>query len=68
MPVAAFWDSSIENAKCDIEDSKFFFGTILVHVCIDIAILVLPVMQIQKLRLPTLQKLGIVIMFTFGIL
>ncbi|KAJ3547447.1 hypothetical protein NM208_g1509 [Fusarium decemcellulare] len=67
IPVQAFWDSSA-GGTCAIEDSKFFFGTILVHVIIDIAILILPIMQIRKLQLPTLQKLGVMVMFTFGIL
>ncbi|KAF5005197.1 hypothetical protein FDECE_8318 [Fusarium decemcellulare] len=67
IPVEAFWDSSA-SGTCAIEDSKFFFGTILVHVIIDIAILILPIMQIRKLQLPTLQKLGVMVMFTFGIL
>ncbi|KAF4472154.1 integral membrane pth11 [Fusarium albosuccineum] len=67
IPVEAFWDSSA-GGTCAIEDSKFFFGTILVHVIIDIAILILPIMQIRKLQLPTLQKLGVMVMFTFGIL
>lgn len=68
-PVRAFWDSeALKTGRCDIEDTKFFFGTILVHVMIDIAILILPIMQIRKLQLPAFQKLGITVMFTFGIL
>ncbi|KAM5347620.1 hypothetical protein ACJ41O_007444 [Fusarium nematophilum] len=67
-PVRAFWDSeALKTGRCDIEDTKFFFGTILVHVMIDVAILILPIMQIRKLQLPTFQKLGITVMFTFGI-
>ncbi|KAH7123046.1 hypothetical protein EDB81DRAFT_913140 [Dactylonectria macrodidyma] len=67
-PVHAFWDSeALKTGRCDIEDTKFFFGTILVHVFIDIAILILPIMQIRKLQLPALQKFGIMLMFMFGI-
>lgn len=67
VPVQAFWDSSA-GGRCDIEDKKFFFGTTLVHAFIDIALLILPIMQIGKLQLPFLQKFGILIMFMFGFL
>ncbi|WZH42151.1 hypothetical protein QYS62_003141 [Fusarium acuminatum] len=66
IPVERFWDPSA-GGYCAIEDKKFFFGTILVHVILDIAILALPILQIRKLQLPTLQKIGIMLMFVFGI-
>ncbi|KAM5347530.1 hypothetical protein ACJ41O_007354 [Fusarium nematophilum] len=65
IPVQAFWDSSA-GGYCAIEDKKFFFGTTMVHAVIDIAILVLPMVQIGKLQLPSLQKYGIMVMFMFG--
>ncbi|KAI1343468.1 hypothetical protein F5Y15DRAFT_234463 [Xylariaceae sp. FL0016] len=65
-PVQYFWDPSVEG-HCDIDDSKFFFGTILIHVLMDVVIISLPVVQIKKLRLPTLQKVGVMLMFMFGI-
>ncbi|KAJ4317792.1 hypothetical protein N0V84_007154 [Fusarium piperis] len=67
IPVQTFWDSSVKGT-CAIEDSKFFFGTILVHVVLDICILILPILQIRKLQLPGLQKLGVMVMFLFGII
>ncbi|KAJ4175541.1 hypothetical protein NW759_017451 [Fusarium solani] len=67
IPVQAFWDSSVKGT-CAIEDSKFFFGTILVHVILDICILILPILHIRKLQLPGLQKLGVMVMFLFGII
>ncbi|KAL2691298.1 hypothetical protein Neosp_001679 [[Neocosmospora] mangrovei] len=67
VPVQTFWDSSVKGT-CAIEDSKFFFGTILVHVILDICILILPILQIRKLQLPGLQKLGVMVMFLFGIM
>ncbi|KAJ4320246.1 hypothetical protein N0V84_005944 [Fusarium piperis] len=65
VPVHAFWDSSA-GGYCAIEDKKFFFGTTLIHAVIDIAILILPMVEIGKLQLPLLQKIGIMLMFTFG--
>ncbi|CAH0050683.1 unnamed protein product [Clonostachys solani] len=66
VPIHAFWDSNA-GGYCAIDDSKFFFGTILVHVLIDLAILSLPVMQIYKLNLPLMQKIGVMLMFGFGV-
>jgi hypothetical protein len=66
--VQAFWDKSIPNATCRINDSKFFFGTVLTHLLLDIIILSLPVLQVRKLQLPTSQKIGVTAMFMFGTL
>ncbi|RKL38831.1 hypothetical protein BFJ72_g6961 [Fusarium proliferatum] len=67
-PVRAFWDPTMEHYTCAIKSSDFFFGTVLAHVIIDVGILILPIVQIQKLQLPTLQKIAIIFMFMFGIL
>ncbi|KAM0250856.1 hypothetical protein ACHAP5_002074 [Fusarium lateritium] len=67
-PVHAFWDPNVKNHTCPIKSSDFFSGTVLAHVIIDIGILVLPVMQIQKLQLPLSQKVAITLMFMFGTL
>ncbi|KAF9771800.1 hypothetical protein IL306_010547 [Fusarium sp. DS 682] len=68
FPVRAFWDPTIEHKTCAIKSSDFFFGTVLAHVLIDVGILILPIVQIQKLQLPVLQKIAIIFMFMFGIL
>jgi hypothetical protein len=68
VPVNAFWDLSVENARCDIDDSKFFFGTVLVHLVIDICILALPVFQVKSLQLRIGQKFAVTGLFMFGIL
>lgn len=66
VPPQAFWDTTIKNARCDIDNSKFFFGTTLTHLIIDVAILVLPAIQVRNLKLRTGQKLGVVGLFMFG--
>lgn len=68
VPVHAFWDHSVEGARCDINDSQFFFGTVLAHLLIDLVILALPIMQVQQLHLRTGQKVGVIGLFMFGIL
>lgn len=60
-------DSSKQSETLIHADSKFFFGTVLAHLIIDVAILVLPVIEVQKLKLPLSQRLGISGMFLFGI-
>ncbi|KAK9421296.1 hypothetical protein SUNI508_05834 [Seiridium unicorne] len=67
VPVQAFWDKSIPDATCRIDDSKFFFGTVLTHLFLDLAILSLPVLQVRKLQLRSAQKAGVTAMFMFGI-
>lgn len=67
VPVQAFWNSSVKGT-CKIKDSKFFFGTVLAHLIIDIAILVLPIMQIRTLQLPIAKKTAVIAMFMFGFL
>ncbi|KAF2009550.1 hypothetical protein BU24DRAFT_312144, partial [Aaosphaeria arxii CBS 175.79] len=66
VPVHKFWDISVKGV-CNIDDSKFFFGTVITHLLIDIAILILPVIEVRKLRLPLSQRLAIISMFLFGI-
>ncbi|KAI1865804.1 uncharacterized protein JN550_008062 [Neoarthrinium moseri] len=68
IPVQAFWDLTITNKRCDIDDKKFFFGSVLAHMIIDVVIVTLPVVEVQKLQLRKVQRLGIIAMFTFGIL
>ncbi|KAI1504839.1 hypothetical protein F5X99DRAFT_328986 [Biscogniauxia marginata] len=67
VPVQYFWDTSIEDGYCAIDDRKFFIGSMSAHVLTDILVLLLPIFQIQKLNLPILQRLGVIVMFMFGI-
>lgn len=66
VPIQKFWNTDLAGV-CNIDDSRFFFGTVLTHLIIDIVILALPVIEVQKLRLPLSQRLGIMGMFMFGI-
>jgi hypothetical protein len=44
------------------------FGTTLVHLLLEIAVLLLPVFQVASLKLRLGQKVAVVAMFMFGIL
>ncbi|KAH7129571.1 hypothetical protein B0J13DRAFT_564270 [Dactylonectria estremocensis] len=66
IPVQAYWDKSIENARCEINDAQFFFGTVLTHFVMDLIILVLPIIELSRLRLPLGQKLAVIGLFVIG--
>jgi hypothetical protein len=68
LPVQAYWKLDIKGAVCNIDPSKFMFGTTLVHLFLEIAVLLLPVFQVANLQLRLGQKIGVVVMFMFGIL
>lgn len=68
VPTQAYWKLDIEGAVCNIDPSKFMFGTTLVHLLLEIAVLCLPVFQVANLQLRMSQKIGVVVMFMFGIL
>ncbi|KAF4458675.1 integral membrane [Fusarium albosuccineum] len=66
LPVQAYWDKTIPHAVCRINDTQFFFGTVLTHFLMDVAILVLPIIEVFKLRLRLGQKIAVAGLFTLG--
>ncbi|KAF5685601.1 integral membrane protein [Fusarium circinatum] len=66
IPVQAYWDKSIKDAVCKINDSQFFFATCLTHFILDVVILALPVIEVFKLRLRLGQKIAITALFALG--
>lgn len=66
VPVQAYWDKTIPDAKCRIKDTDFFFSTVLTHFLMDIAILILPIFEVFRLRLRIGQKLAIAALFIVG--
>jgi predicted neutral ceramidase superfamily lipid hydrolase len=68
VPVEAYWNHSIENAVCEVDPAKFMFGTTLVHLMLEVAVLSLPIFQVKSLKLRRGQKIAVVAMFMFGIL
>ncbi|KAF5002450.1 hypothetical protein FDECE_10636 [Fusarium decemcellulare] len=66
IPVQAYWDKSITDANCAINDTAYFFGTCLTHFVMDIVILALPIIEVFKLRLRLGQKLAITALFVIG--
>ncbi|KAH7345971.1 hypothetical protein BKA66DRAFT_433677 [Pyrenochaeta sp. MPI-SDFR-AT-0127] len=66
VPTRAIWDKTITDAVCNIDGDKFFLGTITTHFLLDVAILVLPMVPVFRLRLRFQQKLAIVGFFLLG--
>ncbi|KAF4499502.1 integral membrane [Fusarium agapanthi] len=66
VPIRAYWDRSIQGAKCPFNEANFFFATILIHTTMDCVILILPVIEVMKMTLPLSQKLAVVGLFTSG--
>ncbi|KAF7563525.1 hypothetical protein G7046_g558 [Stylonectria norvegica] len=65
LPTKYFWDKSIDG-HCSINESQFFFGTILTHCIMDIVIFILPIIEVGKLRLRLGQKVAIIGLFLIG--
>ncbi|KAF4452168.1 hypothetical protein F53441_4906 [Fusarium austroafricanum] len=66
VPVQSLWDYTIKDKVCNIDSEKFFLGTITTHFIMDVAILVLPIIEVVRLTLPTGQKLAIGALFLLG--
>ncbi|KAM5344331.1 hypothetical protein ACJ41O_012868 [Fusarium nematophilum] len=66
VPVQAYWDKTIKGARCPINESKFFFGTVLTHCLMDAIILILPIIEVMKMHLRFSQKLAVIGLFTSG--
>ncbi|OQE12626.1 hypothetical protein PENVUL_c001G05067 [Penicillium vulpinum] len=63
IPVAKFWDDSIEGFCLD--KTKLWFSNASMHISTDIAILVIPIPALLAVDLPRRQKIAL--MFVFGL-
>lgn len=63
-PVHGFWDLTIPS-KC-INTRDFFIGNSVPNICMDVAILTLPIRNVWHLQLPFQQKLVISGLFLLG--
>ncbi|KAF4965420.1 hypothetical protein FSARC_6771 [Fusarium sarcochroum] len=66
VPVQSLWDYTITDKVCNIDSEKFFLGTITTHFLMDVAILILPVIEIAQLSLRVGQKIAIAALFLLG--
>ncbi|QPC70713.1 hypothetical protein HYE68_001465 [Fusarium pseudograminearum] len=66
QPTAAYWDLDRRETHCHVKSSIYFFSTGLTHAVLDVIILILPVVEVSRMRLPLGQKLAVMAMFGFG--
>ncbi|RVD85883.1 uncharacterized protein DFL_004187 [Arthrobotrys flagrans] len=64
-PVSTLWDWNLDQSKCIDVDPLYFINAAL-NTITDIAILVLPLRTLWKLKMPTSQKVGLIMLFTTG--
>ncbi|KAI9650550.1 hypothetical protein NHQ30_000567 [Ciborinia camelliae] len=64
-PVAMNWDVSITDGKC-INRAATYTATAAVNIATDIALLTLPIPMIVNLRMPRVQKVGLIVIFVVG--
>ncbi|KAI9852405.1 MAG: hypothetical protein M1824_001994 [Vezdaea acicularis] len=60
-PVRAFWDFTVKG-KC-INSNNFYWATAVLNVITDTYIILLPMPNVWRLRITTLQKLGLSLLF-----
>lgn len=66
QPTAAYWDLDRRETHCHVKSSIYFFSTGLTHAVLDVIILILPVVEVSRMRLPLGQKLAVIALFGFG--
>ncbi|KAJ3524929.1 hypothetical protein NM208_g11856 [Fusarium decemcellulare] len=66
IPTQAYWDKSIEDARCLTNITKFYLGTDLTHCLMDFIILGLPIFEIARMKLPFGQKIAVIALFATG--
>ncbi|KAK6348506.1 hypothetical protein TWF718_006296 [Orbilia javanica] len=64
-PVSTLWDWNLDQTKCIDVDPLYFINAAL-NTITDVAILILPLRTLWKLKMPTSQKVGLIMLFTTG--
>ncbi|RJE25273.1 integral membrane protein, partial [Aspergillus sclerotialis] len=64
VPVAKFWDNSIEG-YC-LSKAGLWFSNSGIHILTDIMIIIYPMPALKKLKLPTRQKIAVMALFSLG--
>ncbi len=64
--MAGYWDKSVQNATCGVNDRLFFNGTNTAKIILDLNVFILPMPYVQKLQVQRSQKLVVLALFTLG--
>ncbi|KAA8577286.1 hypothetical protein EYC84_007258 [Monilinia fructicola] len=65
QPVAMNWDVTITGGKC-VNRAATYTATAAMNIATDLALLALPIPMIVDLRMPRVQKVGLIIIFFVG--
>jgi hypothetical protein len=66
-PVAKSWDPTITNGSC-IDVKAIYLGSVVTNTASDVILILIAVPIVWKLRLPFLQRLGVITLFGVGCL
>lgn len=66
-PIYGFWDKTAKDLHC-VNSAPFWQSYAVLNIITDFAILALPISQVAKLRLPRMEKVGLIIIFVLGAL
>jgi hypothetical protein len=64
-PIEKLWDFTITTGTC-IDIFAFFLANACINAATDLALLVLPLFIVKKLRLPTRRKIGVALLLMTG--
>lgn len=64
-PFKRGWDVTITEGHC-VNHAALYIATAVINMATDLILLVLPIPLARKLQMPTIQKVGLVILFGVG--
>ena len=67
IPINAYWDISV-TPKHAVNETELFKANAYFNIITDFALLVLPLSVLWRLRMSTARKIGLTIVFAFGVL
>ena len=67
LPVEAFWERDVEDAKC-VDTDALYSATIYTNLITDVIVYVLPINLVWNIVLPTKQKWGLAAVLCLGLL
>lgn len=56
------------DGRCPIDDAKLFPAGAFSHLTLDILIILIPLFELRKLRMSLHRKLGVIVLFLFGMM
>lgn len=64
-PIAKGWNPTLEGACIDMK--AVYKGTAITGVISDVFVIIIPIPMVVNLQLPRQQKVGLIVMFTIGV-